>query len=125
MADGKDDYSEESNRFVSEEIPSSDEAQLAYARSKAREEKHNEEWLKNKVNLNEVIDKFAPGSEGTRMGDVKFTFRGDRYDVITDMASGYLRIYDREAGRWVGMDGKPRHRDKGTHFKIMTREEME
>ena len=124
MADGKDDYSNASSRFTGEEIALSEVARLAYSRSKAREQKHNDAWLKNKVNLNVAIAKFAPGAKGIRMGDVKFSYRGKRYDVITDMASGYLRIFDRETRHWVDLEGNPRRRGEDTHFKIMTREEM-
>lgn len=124
MSDSKDDYSNASGEFTGEEVALSEVARLAYARSKAREQKHNEAWLKNKVNLNVAIAKFAPGATGVRMGDVKFAYRGNRYDVITDMASGYLRIFDREAKCWVDLEGKPRRKNEDTHFKIMTREEM-
>ena len=125
MADAKDGYSDESDEFVGGEINVSETARRAYERSKKREKKHGDEWLKSKVNLNEVVDKFAPDAKGERMGDVKFAYRGERYDVITDMASGYLRIFDKELGRWVDLDGAPHDKDRGTHFKIMTREEME
>ena len=53
----------------------------------------------------------------------KMIFFGERYNVITDMAGGYLRIYDNSAKTYVKLDGTPGN-DKETHFKIKKREEM-
>ena len=50
-------------------------------------------------------------------------FFGGNYNVIADMASGYLRIYDNNLKSYVKLDGTP-GTDKETHFKIKKREEM-
>ena len=122
MSDYKSVYSEASQYYVEKEVPSSDVTQAQYDRSKAREAKYNENWKKQPVNLNDICDEFAPGDDGYKDG-VKWKFDGERYQVVADMASGYLRIYDKETKRWCRLDGTSGGRDD-THFKILRREEM-
>lgn len=122
MSDQKSFYSEASQSFVEAAQHKDAASKRQYEKSKEREEKHNENWLKRKVNINEVIDTFAPGSIGRRAG-VKILFEGDRYNVIADMAAGYLRIFDTVLGCYVRLDGSPGS-DEETHFKIKRREEM-
>ena len=55
---------------------------------------------------------------------VKYVFEGERYEVKADMASGYLRIYDKVARSYVTLDGIPSDDLELTHFKILRREEM-
>jgi len=93
-----------------------------YAKSKDRESKHNSDWENNKVNINEIIDKFAPDFTAIENNE-KMIFKGKDYNVIADMASGYLRIYDNNLKTNVRLDGKP-GTEKETHFKIKKREEM-
>lgn len=50
-------------------------------------------------------------------------FFGADYNVITDMANGYLRIFDKNQKTYIKLDGTP-GTDKETHFKIKKREEM-
>lgn len=116
--DNKALYSKASNYYVENHNVS----EADYEKSKAREKKHNESWEKQKVNLNEIIDTFAPDFEAKEHG-AKMIFYGDRYNVIADMASGYLRIYDNTLKEYVKLDGTPGN-DKHTHYKIMKREEM-
>lgn len=93
-----------------------------YDKSKEREKKHNSSWEKQKVNLNEIIDEFAPTFREREVGS-KMIFFGERYNVIADMASGYLRIFDTVLKSHVKLDGTP-GTDRETHFKIKKREEM-
>ena len=37
---------------------------IRYVKSKIRESKFNENWKKNMVNLNDVVNKFTPKSKG-------------------------------------------------------------
>ncbi|MGI6033435.1 MAG: hypothetical protein ACOX69_08470 [Coriobacteriales bacterium] len=122
MSDYKSVYSEASQYYVEKEVPSSGTTQAQYDRSKAREAEYNENWKKRPVNLNEICDKFAPGDDGYKDG-VKWKFNGERYQVVADMASGYLCIYDKETKTWCKLDGTPGNGDE-THFKILRREEM-
>ena len=94
----------------------------AYKKSKNREARHNSEWEKRKVNINEIIDRFASDFTA-RENRQKMIFFGGKYNVIADMASGYLRIYDNALKTYVKLDGTP-GTDKETHFKIKKREEM-
>ena len=82
----------------------------------------NENWIKQKVNINEVVSKFAPDSAGIVNG-IKYEFRGAKYTVVADMASGYLRIKDNKTGNYLKLDGTPGNRSE-THFKIKKKEEM-
>ena len=116
--DNKSLYSETSKYYVENH----GEMDFDYNKSKARENKHNASWEQQKVNLNEIIDTFAPTFREREVGS-KMIFFGDRYNVITDMASGYLRIYDTNLKSYVRLDGTP-GTDKETHFKIKKREEM-
>lgn len=123
MTDAKSPYSEASSGFVNKDAPNLEAAKKIYEASKKREEKYNEEWKKNPVNINEIVDKFAPNSVGEKVKG-KFIYRGDRYNVIADMAAGYLRIYDTELKRYVKLDGTLGTNSDQTHFKIKRREEM-
>ena len=121
MADAKTPYSIVSNYYITTIVPNSSIDQDRYDRSKERERKFNENWVKQKVNINDIVDKFAPGSDGYEDG-VKFVFEGPEYAVIADMVAGYLRIMNNN-GEYVNLDGEPGD-DDSTHFKIKKREEM-
>ena len=116
--DNKALYSKASKYYVSTQS----EYNSNYEKSKKREKLHNAEWEKHKVNINIIIDKFAPDFEAKEHGS-KMIFYGDRYNVIADMAAGYLRIYDSVLKRYIKIDGNP-GKESETHYKIMKREEM-
>ena len=116
--DNKAAYSKASKYYIENKSASD----LGFNKSKEREKKHNTDWIKTKVNLNELIDHFSP-SFTSKINKQKMIFFGERYNVITDMAGGYLRIYDNSAKTYVKLDGTPGN-DKETHFKIKKREEM-
>ncbi len=97
-------------------------SEKAFEASKAREAKHGERWKSQPANINDVVNRFTPGASGEAMG-VKYIFKGDRYTVVADMASGYLRIFDNEMGCYVRLDGSPGS-DEDTHFKIKSRGDM-
>ena len=122
MGDVKTKYSDASKYYIEVTVSQSELDKGRYDRSKAREAKHNENWIKHKVNLNDIVKKFADGDRGERQG-VKYVFKGSRYEVKADMASGYLRIYDRKTKKYVKLDGQPGTLEE-THFKILKREEM-
>ena len=117
MSDSKDRYSTTSAAYTH-----SEHGKAEHDKSKAREAKHNENWKKQSVNLNEIVDKYAPGAIGEQRNG-KFIYFGDKYNVIADMSSGYLRIMDNETKEYISIDGHSRS-DKKTHYKIKRREEM-
>lgn len=123
MADYKSAYSGASSEYVSKDVATSEVARGQYDRSKAREAKHGEKWKRTPVDINEVCARFAPKNRLGRRDGVKWRFKGDRYDVVADMASGYLRIRDKVAKKWCTLDGVPGD-DDITHFKIKRRDEM-
>lgn len=120
MSDKKDLYSKASQYYV-ENAASSGAEKDRYDKSKLRENRHNNDWIKQKVNLNTVVDHFAPDGDAMQSG-AKMRFSGTRYEVVADMAGGYLRIYDKNQ-RYVKLDGTA-GTNKETHFKIKKREEM-
>ena len=126
MSDYKSAYSDSSRHYVETVVPLSGVDKGRFDRSKERERKYNSVWKSQPVNLNEICAKFAPGEPGRKVGHpsgVKYVFKGSRYEVLADMASGYLRVRDLRSGRFVGIDGLPGGPDK-THFKILRREDM-
>lgn len=123
MSDDKDSYSEASSDFVNGASAGDTEKERLFNEGKERERKHNKRWLKQSVNLNEVVDTFAPGAKGEVHG-VKFLFKGERYTVVADMANGSVRVYDTEQRGFVTSDGRLSKKGGPTHFKIKRREEM-
>ncbi len=128
MADYKAAYSDISRDYIENIVPSNSVDQGRYDRSKAREAAHNDTWMKQKVNLNEIVDKFVPSIEEFveqhSEGGVKYNFEGERYIVKCDKVAGYLRIYDKQEKSYCLLDGTPSRDNSKTHFKIKRREEM-
>lgn len=128
MSDSKSTYSEVSKYYVNVTVPQNDIDRDRYLRSKDREKKWNQDWLKNKVNVNEVVDRFVPKGDPERSfhteGGVKFDFEGTKYKIKCDKVAGYLRIFDKEVGMFCKLDGTPSRNLKETHFKIKKRGEM-
>lgn len=123
VSDSKGLYSKASKYYVEVDVKQNAADASRYSRSKDRERAYGANWKKHMVNLNDIVDRFAPDATGRRKG-YKFVFRGSRYTVIADMPSGYLRIYDRVLKSFVTLDGKPSRIGELTHFKILKREEM-
>jgi len=110
MSDNKKLYSETSKLFI--EASKVDSAR--YDSSIKRKDKYNKNWEKQKVNINEIVKKFAPNFK-VRVNNEKIMFIDKDYNVIADMASGYLRIYDNHLRKYVRKDGTVGNRDE-THF---------
>lgn len=128
MSDFKTAYSEISKDYIENIVPTNSIDQGRYNRSKAREAQHNQTWIKQKVNLNDIVDQFVPQVNGFVLqhseGGVKYDFEGPRYIVKCDKVAGYLRIYDKQAKSYCELDGTPSRDLEKTHFKIKRREEM-
>lgn len=121
MADNKSDYSSAASSARNSE---KDMNQIrAYEKSRERHEKHVVNWSKNKVNLNEIVDKYAPGSKGKADG-IKMIFYGKDYNVVTDLVSGYVRVYDNNNKGYINLNDEPDRDNKNTHFQIKKRKDM-
>lgn len=121
MSDYKEAYSDISKYYIDNVVPSSEIDRIRYEKSKQREEQFNDEWSKNKVNLNEVVDRFIPEGEVVKQktkSGIKYEFIGERYVVICDKVAGYLRIYDKKEKSFCKLDGTPSDNNDETHFKI-------
>lgn len=123
MSDSKQRYSDSSHKYVTNDVPSSMADQDRYDRSKAREAKWNENWKRQPVNLNEIVERFTPDIQGHRNG-VKYVFENSHWKVIADMVSGYLRIYNKRTKKFIKLDGTYTDDPTQSHFKILKREEM-
>lgn len=122
MADSKSQYSSASHNYNWVIRHGNMLDAIRYARSKKREKEHNEDWKKRSVNLNDIVKQFTPGVKGKPHG-VKFQYENSKYIIKADMASGYLRIYDKTIKQYVKLDGTPGTLEE-THFKIKKRREM-
>ncbi|MDO4443622.1 MAG: hypothetical protein Q4B69_07090 [Slackia sp.] len=123
MSDSKDCYSKASNYYIEVDVRQQEIDAQRYMRSKNRERKFNDNWMKVQVDINEIVDRFTPGTKGRKKG-VKFVFENERYAIKADMPAGYLRIYDKERGGYLSPDGKPCPDNNSSHFKIKKRKEM-
>lgn len=122
MSDSKSLYSESAKRYNKVTRHSGITDAVRYLKSKLREEKYNENWKKNMVNLNDIVNQYTPGAKGKAKG-VKYEFENNNYIVKVDMPSGYLRIYDKAQKTFIKLDGTPGTNEE-THFKVKKREEM-
>lgn len=122
MSDAKEGYSEAAQYFVQVTTAQNDALRHAYEHSKWRESQYGKDWEDRSVNINVIVDMFAPGSRGRASG-MKYVFEGPEADVIADMSTGYLRIRNRTTRQWLKLNGKPESRPE-THFKILKRGEM-
>lgn len=111
-------------------------------RAAARTAKYHSNW--QAVNLNHIVDRFAPGSTASLAGSkIIFQSPGSNIQVICDVRGGYCRIKDTSVQSrrcYLDIDGKvpgnkilPNGRQIGrnqaeynaiTHFRILKREEM-
>ena len=122
MADSKSNYSNTASAKTSE-ASSNPKIQAAYVRAKEEERRFNSNWSKNKVNLNDLVEKFAPIHATKLEGSRKYNIIGKNYIIKVDLFSGSARVFDRTIKRYVKLDGTKGTLDQ-THFKIKKREEM-
>ncbi len=125
--DYKTAYHEVSELYVTVTATQSEIDKMRYQRAKRREAIHGSNWEKNKVNINEIVDKFIPDKENIKTyseSGYKFIFEGAQYIVKCDKVGGYLRIYDKKSSEYCLIDGTPSEDQSKTHFKIKKREEM-
>lgn len=123
MSNAKEIYSEASRFYCNVLVPANGEIEKDYNNSKLREQKHNENWLKEKVNIIDIVNQYAPNARVYQDG-VKYVFEGDVNKVVCDMASGYVRIQNKATNKYYRLDGILTNSKKRTHFKIKRKEEM-
>lgn len=108
-----------------------------------RTAKYHSNW--QTVNLNDFVDKFAPGSTAKINGPkIVFQTPGSNIEVVCDVRGGYCRLLDttnKTTHNYLDINGKfvpfnkilPSGKQTGrpkaeyqsmTHFKILKREEM-
>ena len=129
MADSKGKYSinAKKNNILAEK-----NKQLSKIKHQSlkRKQLHEQDW--EKVDLNEIVEKFAPNSKPYTINGKLVYNNGGRYSVIADLYSGYLRIRDNQIKgdkKYISLDGtsyydfKLKDREKKTHFKIKKRKE--
>lgn len=100
-------------------------------KEKLRAIKHGLRW--NSVNINDVVNKFAPGALAQeKNGKIMFS-NGGSFTIVTDVAGGYLRIQDTSKGNhtYITTNGEYRSKSisksewkKMTHYRIKKLEEM-
>lgn len=64
MADSKADYAKAAKNYARHVIHYNMVDAMRYYRSKVRESQFNENWKKNMVNLNDIVQQFTPGAKG-------------------------------------------------------------
>lgn len=128
MGDYKAAYSNISKEYIEKDVPHNKMDQDRYNRSKEREKRNNSNWLRQKVNLNEIVRMFIPEDEKQikmhTEGGVKLNIEGSRYIIKCDKVAGYVRIYDKRNKAYCKYDGTPSRNGDETHFKIKRREDM-
>jgi len=73
-----------------------------------RKEVYGENW--KAVNINDVIERFAPGTEPIREGGkMVFVSNDGRYGVYADIGGGYLRVFDFTIKQYIGLNGESMH----------------
>lgn len=123
MANSKRMYSKLAEYYNGFVVPGSEKDRVRYEKSKERERKYNEHWKQHKVSLNELVNKYAPG-ETPKIKGVKAIFDGDKYKVIADLPSGYVKVQEKATKKWLNYDGTFKRKDENDHFKILRLEEM-
>lgn len=142
MSDAKERYSDGVYTRKIEALADQDLMdKIAGGIHRARE--YGKNW--ESVNINDVVDKFAPGAEPEFVdGKIYFYNSSRTIAVVTDVGGGYLRIQDLTVNQkrplYLNLDGTNGHNyrdsngkihgrnnseyNEATHFRIKKREEM-
>lgn len=129
MSDYKGGYSTNASK-MKKQSESSKSLSKIRRNAEKRSHTHRESW--QKVNLNDVVNKFTPGVTPYNNGG-KFIYSSDRYRIVVDIYGGYLRIEDKSLSskyRYITLGGKSYYslpktnRERLTHYYILKREEM-
>ena len=123
MSNAKKPYSEASAEYIQNRVPIFDIDRKRYERSKRKEAEFNENWMKQKVNLNKLVDRYAPKAKPKDHG-TKMEWNGPVATVIADKISGSVRICLNNTKTYLDINGIPSRDQSKTHFKIKRPEEM-
>ena len=123
MSNAKTAYSSSSREYVNNTILQSELDKQRYYRSKTRETLYNENWLQQKVNLNELIEKYAPKAIPKDHG-IKMEWKGPKFTVVADKANGSVRIKVNGTSLYLDKNENTTHDKETTHFKIKKWEEQ-
>lgn len=81
------------------------ELQKKISSGQLRKDTYSQNW--QAVNINDIINHFAPGATAMRVnGKIFYNSSDGRYTVIADIGGGYLRIYDCIRKEYVGINGQ-------------------
>lgn len=142
MSDSKSQYSSGvSGQKALAQLDETLKAKLDRASSRAA--RYHENW--QTINLNDFVDKFAPGSSAQTSGSkIIFQSEGSNIQIVCDVAAGSCRLRDSSISTircYLDINGKPVDNNKTlpngkktgrskaeynemTHFRILKREEM-
>lgn len=105
------------------------------ADSKKRRITYGDSW--EKVDINEIVEKFTPGAIPYQING-KLIYSNGKYQIVTDLFGGYLRIIDKTVvsrgrnDKYITLDGTPYkdlklskdEKQRLTHFYILKRKDM-
>lgn len=136
--DYKSSYSKEV--LSAKELALTDESiQKNIAGGENRRNTYGDSW--EKVDINEVLDFFTPTAQPRIEGPkVAYDTEDGKFTIYADMGGGYLRVFDRNKNKYVGLHGElmdnyidengkqqglnKKVRRRLTHFKIKHKEDM-
>lgn len=130
MADHKTTYSTNVNK-IKQAAESNSVLAGKLSKGKERTNRYGMGW--NSANINDVVNKFVPGAKTKEINGKIIFSNGGQFEVVTDVAGGYLRVQDVSAGKltYVTLSGdyKPKSISKSkwkqkTHYRIKKLEEM-
>ena len=124
MPDDKTCYSDSAHKYIDNNVQYVQIDKIRYERAKEREKEFGTNWDNNKVDINEIINKFTPDVSPKIEGGIKIVYRNDLYTIKCDLVGGYLEIYDKN-GNHIMPDGSINNDNNTNHFRIKTREEMD
>ena len=129
MSDYKGGYSTNASK-MKKQSESSKSLKKIRRNAEKRSHAYKENW--QKVNLNDVVNRFTPGATPYNNGG-KFIYSNERYRIVVDTYGGYLRIENKSLSsksRYITLNGEPYNslpkstREQSTHYYILKREEM-
>lgn len=85
--------------------------------SDIRVNKYRSGWAT--VDINEIVDKYAPGSKPyVNGGKIIYHNNDGNYSVVADSFHGYLRIQNAKTKKYLDIDGIESTKQEKTHFNF-------
>ncbi|SHK75066.1 hypothetical protein [Fibrobacter sp. UWEL] len=123
MSNAKEKYSTSASEYVTGMTTASNKAKERYERSKKKKEQYSKNWKEQKININELTDKYTPGVEPKVSGS-KMIWKNEKYEIKADLGVGSARVFDRKLKNYLDINGDPCNNNDLTHFGIKKKEEM-